>query len=131
MVSRAQVVHFDDGRGSSHIVTLHHGGHPLSDLHCLASADALVPAPSFFSLLATYLSRGIKLDLQAFTWSNLGYKMKTQQRAQALAGQGWLVYNQDVDDVSGRAAAGLAEVVEQLRRQLRVKRNAKINANAQ
>ena len=52
-------------------------------------------------------------------------------RAQALAGQGWLVYNQDVDDVSGRAAAGLAEVVEQLRRQLRVKRNAKINANAQ
>ena len=91
-----------------------------------------LPSSRYTATLCANASRasgGLKLDLQAFAWSNLGYKMKTQQRAQALAGQGWLVYNQDVDDVSGRA--GLAEVVEQLRRRLRVKRNAKINDNAQ
>ena len=89
-------------------VTLYRGGHPLTDLHCLAAADILVPACSFFSLLASYFHRGIKLDMNAFTWGNLGYKIRLQQAAQQKMGQGWLI----VDDA--RWGAAIKEIVKRV-----------------
>ena len=78
------------------------GGHPLRDLHCLSSADVLVPAASYFSVLASYYNRGLKVNTGDFACATAGTKARrmcdAQHRAQNEMGQGYLTWQPGNND---------------------------------
>ena len=83
-------------------VELAWGGHPLRDLHCLSSADVLVPAASYFSTLASYYNRGLKVNTGDFACATDGTKARracdAQRQAQDAMGQGYLTWQPGDND---------------------------------
>ena len=93
-------------------VRLMSGTNPLHDLHCMASADILVPGNSFFSLFAARLNRGLKVLTWRAELTNAFSEFHMFSQVAAKMGQNWINATSTSFDDRNAAAAQALQMLE-------------------